>query len=73
MAMEQRSFLANRVLLAAGVALLMSATSASADIWCRRDFGRDNPVCMFMNARDCIASAVMPGVSVSVKNSGPAP
>lgn len=61
MTTEQRSFPVNRVLFAAGAALLMSVTGAGAETWCRRDFGRDDPVCVFMNAHDCISAAVIVG------------
>jgi hypothetical protein len=46
---------------AAGTALLLSISGASADIWCRRDLDRDNPVCMFKDARDCLAAVVIVG------------
>lgn len=50
-------------LLAAGAVLLMSSGGAQAEMWCRRDFDRNNPVCVFSSARDCVrAAAVMGGV-----------
>jgi hypothetical protein len=46
---------------AAGTAVFLSVSGASADIWCRRDFDRDNAVCMFKDARDCLSAAVIVG------------
>ena len=39
---------------AAGIILLMLPGSANAEIWCRRDFDRDNPICVFSSVRDCV-------------------
>ena len=40
---------------------MISVSEANADIWCRRDFDRDNPICMFKDARDCLSAAVIMG------------
>ncbi|MBV5271533.1 MAG: hypothetical protein JZU55_18550 [Afipia sp.] len=61
-AMHVRS-LRTGLFLAVGVALLMSSGSAHAEIWCRRDVDRDNPICVFSSARDCVrAAGVMGGI-----------
>jgi hypothetical protein len=49
--------------LAAGAVLLMPPGSAHAEMWCRRDFDRNNPICVFSSARDCVrAAGVMGGI-----------
>lgn len=45
------------LILAVGVVLLMPPGSARAEMWCRRDFDRDNPICVFSSAQDCVRSA----------------
>ena len=45
------------------IAPLLLSGSASAEIWCRRDFDRNNPVCVFSSAQDCVrAAGAMGGV-----------
>jgi hypothetical protein len=61
MAMERCLFPINRAVFAAGAVLLMSVTGANAETWCRCDFGRDDPVCVFPNVRDCLSAAVIVG------------
>ena len=61
MAMARTLFRGSLAVFAAGTALLLSFSGAGADIWCRRDFDRDNPVCMFKDARDCLSAAVIMG------------
>ncbi|MEH2511326.1 hypothetical protein V1291_002680 [Nitrobacteraceae bacterium AZCC 1564] len=48
-------------LLAAGTVVLFSVSGTNAEIWCRRDFDRDNPICVFKDARDCLSAAVIMG------------
>ncbi|MCF2521425.1 hypothetical protein [Bradyrhizobium sp. G127] len=61
-AMHVRS-LRKGLFLAVGVVLLMPSGSAHAELWCRRDVGRDNPICVFSSARDCVrAAGVMGGI-----------
>lgn len=51
------------LLLAVGIVMLMPPGSAQAEMWCRRDFDRNNPVCVFSSARDCVrAAGIMGGV-----------
>jgi len=45
------------LLLTAGVVLLLPSSSAHAETWCRRDFDRNNPVCVFSSAQDCVRAA----------------
>lgn len=59
--MGRRCFRGSWAAFAAGTVLLLSVSGARADIWCWRDFGRDDPVCMFANARECISAAVIMG------------
>ncbi len=61
MVMGRKLFRGSWAVFAAGTVVLLSVSGASADIWCRRDLDRDNPVCMFKDARDCIAAAVIVG------------
>lgn len=61
MAMGPKLFRWSWAAFAVGTALLLPVSGANADIWCRRDLDRDNPVCMFKDARDCIAAAVIAG------------
>ncbi|MDO8978529.1 MAG: hypothetical protein Q7V17_04775 [Afipia sp.] len=61
-AMHGRSLLKG-LLLAVGIVMLMPSGSAQAEMWCRRDFDRNNPVCVFSSARDCVrAAGIMGGV-----------
>ncbi len=49
--------------LASGIVMLMPSGSAHAEMWCRRDFDRDNPICVFSSARDCVrAVGAMGGI-----------
>jgi len=49
--------------LAVGVILLMPSGSAQAEMWCRRDFDRNNPICVFSSAQDCVrAVGAMGGI-----------
>jgi hypothetical protein len=50
-------FLLKALLLAAGAIVLMPSGSAGAETWCRRDFDRDNPICVFSSAQDCVRAA----------------
>ncbi len=61
MAIGRKLFRGSEAAFAAGTALLLSVSAAGADIWCRRDLDRDNPVCMFKDARDCISAVVIMG------------
>lgn len=47
--------------LLVSAALLLSIQGARAEMWCRRDAGRDNPVCVFGSAQDCVRAAAMMG------------
>ena len=59
----QGRFLLKGLLVAAGLVMIVPAGTAQAETWCRRDIDRDNPVCVFGNARDCVqAAAIMGGV-----------
>ncbi len=59
----QGRFLLKALFLGAGIAMLLPSGSARAEMWCRRDFDRNNPVCVFGSARDCVrAAGVMGGV-----------
>jgi hypothetical protein len=61
-AMHVRS-LRKALFLAAGVVLLMPSGGAHAEMWCRRDLDRNNPVCVFSSARDCVrAAGIMGGI-----------
>lgn len=61
--LPQGCFLLTALLLASGIAMLPPSGSAHAGMWCRRDFDRNNPVCVFSSARDCVrAAGVMGGV-----------
>lgn len=40
-----------------GMVLLLLSTGAHGEIWCRRDFDRNNPVCVFSSAQDCVRAA----------------
>ena len=40
--------------LAAAAIVLMPAGGAHAEMWCRRDFDRNNPICVFGSAQDCV-------------------
>jgi hypothetical protein len=61
-AMRGRSLLKG-LFLAIGVVLLVPSGSAQAEMWCRRDFDRDNPICVFSSAQDCVrAVGAMGGI-----------
>lgn len=60
MAMGRKLFRWIWPLFAAGT-VLFSVSEGNADIWCRRDFDRDNSICMFKDARDCLSAAVIMG------------
>ena len=59
-AMRSLSVWAGLVLVASTVLLAFSA-EARAEMWCRRDFDRDNPVCVFASAQDCVRAADIAG------------
>ena len=61
-AMRRRALLTGLFLISGVVPLMMSGT-AQAETWCRRDFDRDNPVCVFSSARDCVRAAAIMGGS----------
>lgn len=61
--LPQGRFFLKALFLASGIAMLLPSGSAHAEMWCRRDFDRNNPVCVFSSARDCVrAAGVMGGV-----------
>lgn len=60
MAATQYRYWAKGLLLAGGLLLLMPQ-GAQAEIWCRRDFDRNNPACVFSSARDCVRAASLMG------------
>jgi hypothetical protein len=61
MAMGRKLFRGSWIVWAAGTTLLLSISGASAEVWCRRDLDRDNLVCMFKDARDCLSAAIIMG------------
>ena len=61
-AMRRRALLTGLFLIS-GVGPLMMSGTAQAETWCRRDFDRDNPVCVFSSARDCVRAAAIMGGS----------
>ncbi len=49
--------------LASGLVLLMPSGPAHAEMWCRRDADRNNPICVFSSAQDCVrAVGAMGGI-----------
>jgi hypothetical protein len=52
-----------RFRLAVMAVLLVTGTagSANAEIWCRRDFGRDDQVCVFSTLHQCVTAAGIVG------------
>jgi hypothetical protein len=58
--------LARSFLMLAGVVLITTVfgqdvQATDANIWCRRDFGRDNAVCAFGTLEQCMSAAVISG------------
>ncbi|CAN5239557.1 hypothetical protein BH10PSE10_BH10PSE10_09320 [soil metagenome] len=58
--------------LAIGAFSLMLPGSASAEMWCRRDSDRNNPICVFSNAQDCVRAVGAMGGICERERLGPA-
>jgi hypothetical protein len=61
--LPQGRFLLKALFLASGIAMLLPSGGARAETWCRRDIDRNNPICVFGSAGDCVrAAGVMGGI-----------
>ncbi len=58
--------------LAVGTILLTLPGSAGAEMWCRRDVDRNNPICVFSSAQDCVRAVGAMGGICEREQLGPA-